>query len=103
MYEAEIKFTRNFPRLGRRAFEYSVTFGYATVPREVEALATMLSARRVLMSSFGNAQNGNWDSVAVADISLSKGGLAGIKSLDSIERDIANQWEVVGLLYSEIV
>jgi len=101
--EAEISILNKTPRYGRRAIRVDITYGYATVPPEVEALATMLAAKRVLMSSFSNAQDGNWDSVSVADISLTKGGAAGLSAVKTMDIDINSQWEVVGRLYSDLV
>lgn len=101
--EAEIDIMKNFPRIGNRAIRINGTHGYATVPLEVEALATMLTARRVLSSSQNNSVNDNFDNLTIADLSISKGGASSSKTIESIDNDLANQWEVVGQLYSQLV
>jgi hypothetical protein len=101
--EATISFVQNAPRMGKRAMRISGTYGSSTVPAEVEQLATLIVAQRILMSSFSVAHNGNWDSVSVADISLSKGGGSSYRSIDTINRDIENMWNVVGTFYTILV
>lgn len=99
--EATLDFVNNGPRLGKRSLRLSFSHGYATVPNEVQKLATMLAAREVLNSSYWSAQNGNFDSVSVADISLTKANNA--PTIKQIDIAIERQWEVVGRLYSQVV
>ena len=86
-----------------RAVRFNGNYGYETVPNEIQALATMLVSERILLSGFSSSLNGNYDSVSVADISLTKNGSGASISLKQIQEDIQRQWDVVGRMYTMLI
>ena len=91
-----ITFLNKFPRYGKRSIKIDYDWGRSLVPKHVQKLATLLTAKQVLSSVLSASQTETVDNINIGDISISKGITQSVTFRESLDREIQTLWDIVG-------
>jgi len=85
-----------WPVAGRQRFRLTYTHGYTTTPAEIQKLATLMVAKRVIMSLINNQGNTEGGDIQVGTIRVSDPSNYSISFIKSINNEIDTLFSQIG-------
>jgi len=100
--EGILQFYTDVPRWGIQNCKTTYVYGYATVPKDVEKLATLLVVRDILRARLADNLYSSQDTIRVGPIEISKSGTQASTGVIELQKEIDNMWEKVGKFRSTL-
>ena len=97
-----ITFVNNKPSQGQRKVRVSYTYGFSTVPADVERLCILLAIKSIITSSTTSSQFEGTDGFSIPDLSISKGISGGISYLEDLRAEIKDLWAIIGDMVTNV-
>jgi hypothetical protein len=94
--EGILHFHNDIPSVGIQNVRITYNYGYSTVPKDVERLATLLVVKEILKARLADNLYSSQDSISVGPINISKAGTQSTSSVRELDRDIEEAWKAVG-------
>jgi len=94
--EGVLHFYRDAPSAGIQNVRVTYNYGYSSVPKDVERLATLLVVKEILKARLADNLYSSQDSISVGPINISKAGTQSTSSVRELDRDIEEAWKAVG-------
>jgi len=90
-----IVFVDNVPALGSRKLQISYTYGYVTVPTQVQDLCILLAVRKILLAKGHGSTFDSVDDISIGDLSISGAG-GSVSYMRWLKQEIDDLWKTVG-------
>jgi len=94
--EGILYFHNDVPSIGIQNIKITYNYGYGSVPKDVERLATLLVVKEILKARLADNLYSSQDSISVGPINISKAGTSSTASVRELDRDIEEAWKAVG-------
>lgn len=91
-----LHFHHDIPPYGIQNVKTTYVYGYATVPKDVEKLATLLVVKEILKTKLSNATFGSAQDITVGPISLRNSIKEGSMTTSELDKEIEEAWKAVG-------
>jgi len=101
--EGHLDFYRDKPPYGINNTKCTYTSGYATVPKHVEHLATLLVSRMIVKGKIADNAYNSQSHIQVGPIRIGQAGSQVASSVSEIDKEIDNMWSSVGILKSHML
>ena len=98
-----VTFIDDIPRYGARAIKVTYSYGYSSVPKQVERLTILLTAKDLIRSEANSSQYYNTENISMGELNITNSAAAMATYLNYLEREIKDAWAEVGLFISDIV
>lgn len=94
--EGYLYFFNDVPSAGKANCKVSYTYGYSTVPKEVEYLSTLLVVREILKARLADNAYSSQDDITLGPIRISKSGSKSSIGVQELNEQIEEAWKAVG-------
>lgn len=84
------------PKAGKQKFTVSYDSGYASIPFEVQRLATLIVAKRVIMTLASSQSNSEGGDIQIGTIKVSDPSNYSINYIDSLNKEIDRLYKSIG-------
>jgi len=94
--EGILHFHSDIPPAGIQNIKTTYAYGYATVPADVEKLATLLVTREIVRARLADNTFSAQDSITVGPIRIQKSGSESAQGVTELNSEIDDMWKAVG-------